>query len=72
MRFPDEETLEKIRAEYPAGTRVRLVKMDDFQAPPVGSIGTVLSVDDAGSLIVKWDCGCGLNVVYGVDTVHKI
>lgn len=72
MKIPNEKRLEKIRSEYPAGTRIRLVKMDDPQAPPTGSEGTVLAVDDIGSLIVKWDCGCGLNVVLGVDKVHKI
>lgn len=72
MRFPSKETIEKIRREYPAGTEVELLKMDDVQAPPVGTKGTVLGVDDTGSLIMRWQNGCGLNVVYGEDLVRKI
>ena len=65
MRFPSREIMESIRREYPAGTRVELVRMDDAQAPPAGTLGTVLGVDDTGSLIMRWDNGSGLNVVYG-------
>ena len=42
----------RIRREYPAGTRVELVRMDDAQAPPVGTKGTVRGVDDIGSIMV--------------------
>lgn len=72
MKFPSKEIVEKVRAEYPIGTRVELVKMDDVQAPPVGTKGTVKGVDDTASLLIDWDNGCGLNVIYGIDKVHKI
>ena len=64
--------LESIRKEYPAGTRVRLVKMDDIQAPPLGTEGTVVGVDDTGSLLMHWDNGSHLNIVYGSDEVEKV
>ena len=72
MRFPNKETVDRIRREYPAGTRVELVQMDDAQAPPVGTKGTVIGVDDTGPLLMRWDTGSGLNVVYGEDIVRKI
>lgn len=72
MRFPDRATVERIRREYPAGTRVELVRMDDPQAPPIGTIGVVLGVDDTGSLLMRWSNGSGLNVVYGEDVVRKV
>lgn len=72
MRFPNKETVDRIRREYPAGTRVVMVKMDDAQAPPIGTKGTVSGVDDTGSLLMHWDNGSGLNVVYGEDIVRKI
>ncbi|MBO5638637.1 MAG: DUF4314 domain-containing protein [Oscillospiraceae bacterium] len=72
MRFPNKETVERIHRMYPAGTRVELAFMDDPQAPPVGTKGTVLGVDDTGSLLMKWDNGSGLNVVYGEDRVAKV
>ena len=70
MRFPSRETVECLRRQYPAGTRVELLSMDDPQAPPEGTRGTVLAVDDIGSLIVAWDNGSSLNVAYGVDKVR--
>lgn len=49
MNFPNRETVERVRREYPAGTRVELVRMDDAQAPPIGTKGTVTGVDDTAS-----------------------
>lgn len=72
MRFPKKEIVESIRREYPVGTRIELLEMDDFQAPPVGTYGTVKGVDDTGSLLVRWDTGSRLNVIYGVDRVRRI
>ena len=72
MMFPKKEIVEKIRKEYPKGTRVQLVAMDDFQAPPIGTKGTVIGVDDSGSIMVAWDNGSSLNVVYDVDKCIKI
>ncbi len=71
MRFPSKEIIERLRREFPAGTRVELVRMDDVQAPPIGTLGTVRGVDDIGSIMVAWDNGSGLNVVYGEDLVRK-
>ena len=72
MRFPSRETVERLRREFPAGTRVELVQMDDAQAPPLGTIGEVLGVDDTGSLLMHWSNGSGLNVIYGEDVVRKV
>lgn len=72
MRFPSKETVDRVRRQYPVGTRVELVHMDDIQAPPPGTAGTVLGVDDTGSLLMRWDSGSGLNVVYGEDVVRII
>ncbi len=66
------ETVERLRREYPKGCRVELVKMDDVQAPPVGTKGTVRGVDDIGSIMVSWDNGCGLSVCYGEDICRRI
>jgi hypothetical protein len=46
--------------------------MDDIQAPPAGTRGTVYGIDDTGSLLVHWDNGSGLNVIYGEDIVRKV
>jgi hypothetical protein len=72
MRFPNKETVEWVRKQYPVGCRVELTHMDDVQAPPVGTKGTVLGVDDTASVMVRWDNGSGLNVVYGEDSCRKL
>lgn len=66
-----KERLENLKEAYPKGTRVRLIQMDDVQAPPRGTKGTVQGVDDTGSLLMKWDNGSFISVVYGEDVVEK-
>ena len=70
--FPNRKIVEALRMEYPKGTRVELVFMDDLSAPSEGTQGTVRGVDDAGSIMVSWDDGSSLNVLYGIDQVRKI
>lgn len=71
MHFPSKEIVEMVRRRFPKGCRVELVRMDDIQAPPVGTKGTVTGVDDTASIMVRWDNGSGLNVVYGEDTCRR-
>ena len=71
MKFPNRETVERVRREYPVGTRVELVRMDDAQTPPIGTEGVVTGVDDTASLMVRWSNGSHLNVIYGEDEVRK-
>lgn len=71
MGFARSDEVKYLREQFPTGTRVELEEMDDAQAPPIGTKGTVCNVDDIGSLIVSWDNGSRLNVVFGVDSVKK-
>ena len=61
------DAIEALRERYRKGTRVELLKMDDPQAPPIGTKGTVRGVDDIGSIMVAWDYACRLTVAYGED-----
>lgn len=72
MRVISREALQALRERFPKGTRVELVQMDDLQAPPIGTKGTVIGADDIGSIMVSWDNGSGLNVAYGVDVCRKV
>ena len=72
MKPISKERLAHLRKQYPAGARVQLLRMDDMQAPPVGTKGTVWGVDDIGSIVVQWDNGSSLNVVCGVDSCKVI
>lgn len=67
-----KEALQALRERFPKGTRVELVQMDDPQAPPIGTKGTVIGVDAIGNIMVRWDNGSGLNVVYGEDVCRKV
>ena len=71
-QYPDHETVERIRREYPVGCGIVLDAMDDPQAPPAGTLGTVLGVDDTGSLLMRWDNGSRLNVIWWEDVVRKV
>lgn len=70
--YSRHSVVERLRKRLPAGTRIVLMEMDDKQAPPVGTKGTVRGVDDAANILVAWDNGSGLNLVYGVDRYLKL
>ena len=72
MKMPTRGEVEQIKARYTKGLRIELIQMDDPQAPPAGTRGTIITVDDIGDLVVAWDNGCGLNVVPGEDRVRII
>ena len=72
MRFPDRKTVEYLRTQFPVGCRVVLDRMDDAQAPALGTQGTCRGVDDAGNVMVSWDTGGSLNVAYGADSCHRV
>nr|DAE90620.1 MAG TPA: protein of unknown function DUF4314 [Caudoviricetes sp.] len=73
MFFPPRDIVEKIKKEYPSGTRVELVHMDDpYRDMTPGMKGTVSSVDDTGTIHVHWDEGCHLGIVYGEDSCRKL
>ena len=74
MYYIDTETLEQLRKEYPAGTRVELVKMDDPYNTKLipGCQGTVRYVDDMGTIHVTCDCGSSLGVIYGEDACRML
>lgn len=61
-----------LRELYPAGTRIRLLKMDDIQAPPAGTEGTVTFIDDAGTIHMKWDTGSSLGLISGEDEFEVV
>ena len=67
MKFPSKADLERLRRTYSKGTKVRLLAMDDIQAPPIGAKGEVRGVDDAGSILVRWENGSSLSLIPGAD-----
>ena len=71
--FPTREAVERLRALFPQGTRVELIRMEDpYTTLRPGDLGTVEFVDDTGSLEILWDCGSTLSVLNGVDACRRI
>ena len=67
------EVLARLREEYPAGTRVELIEMNDpYREMPPGLKGTVQMVDDAGGIQINWDNGSTLAAIYGIDKIKAI
>ena len=68
-----EKLVDNIKKTYPPGTRIKLIGMDDPYAPvPSGTRGTVMLVDDAGTIHPKWDNGRTLGVIPNVDDFRKL
>ena len=68
MRNLTREVLQHIKDTYKPGTRVRLGWMNDpYTKLKPGEMGTVIVVDDIGTIHVNWDCGSTLGLVFGED-----
>ena len=71
--FPSRAVVESLRRQYPAGTRVALVAMNDpYTKLKPGDEGAVIAVDDAGTIHIQWDSGSTLGAVYGEDSIRKL
>ena len=71
--YPSREVVERLRRQYPAGCRVELVSMNDSYARlKPGDQGTVVAVDDIGTVHINWDNGSGLGAAYGADVIRRI
>lgn len=71
-RYISAEELNALKKRFPSGSRVMLTRMDDKQAPPPGTKGTVDYIDSIGTIFVSWDNGSQLGVVYKVDKCIRI
>lgn len=71
IKFPQENRWNSSADNILVGTRIILNHMDDSQAPPPGTKGTVAYVDDIGQIGVKWDTGSSLSLIPGVDSFSK-
>ncbi len=74
MKTMSRGRIEFYKENYPAGTRIQLDLMggDDPRPVPGGTKGTVISVDDMGTVHCKFDNGRCLGICPEVDSFHKI
>lgn len=71
--FPSGAEVERTKAAYPKGTRIELIRMDDpWSSLKAGTRGTVQTVDDAGTIHMRWDSGSGLGLVPGEDAFRVV
>lgn len=64
--------VKNLKLKYPKGSRVEVVQMNDEQAVPNGTLGTVEFVDDIGTIHVAWDNGSTLGLIHGEDAFNLI
>lgn len=63
----------RYKVTYPAGTRVMLLHMGDDPRPiPDNTRGTVVCVDDIGTVHCNFDNGRRLGLVPGEDSFRKL
>ena len=74
IHFPPKEVVERLREQYPVGTRIELTSINDpfNDTLKPGDKGTVDHIDDTGTIFAAWDNGSGLGLVYGVDSCKKL
>ena len=69
----EQAKIQRTKESYPPGTRIMLLSMDDPYAPITsGTKGTVVHVDDAAQIHMKWDNGRTLAIVPGEDSFRKL
>lgn len=62
-----------LRKEYPRGTRLCVIEMNDPYSPvPPGTVGTVAYIDDAGQIHMHWDNGRALALIPSVDSFAMV
>ena len=68
-----ENYAEHIRSMYPVGSRILLVQMGDDPRPiPPNTMGSVVAVDDMGTVHCIFDNGRRLGLIPGEDVFHKV
>ena len=72
MKIPSEKELDRIRRDYPVGTIIELISMSDKFAPPKGTLGEIIGVDDLGDLEMLWSTGSSLKVILSEDRIRKV
>lgn len=65
--------VQRAKRDYPPGTRIKLLDMQDPYAPiPAETSGTVEAVDDMGQILMKWDNGRSLSLIPGEDSFEVL
>ena len=69
----ERQQAKRYKEQYPPGTRLQLINMEDPHAPvESGTRGTVKLVDDIGQIHMHWDNGRTLALVPGQDSFRTL
>ena len=64
---------ERYKAEYPSGTLIMLLSMgNDIHRVKDNTRGTVIAVDDIGTLHCDFDTGSMIGIIPGEDSFRKL
>lgn len=55
--------MQHLTAKNIDGKRIKMISMDDPDPIEPGTMGTVIKIDGAGQIQVKWDNGRNLSVI---------
>lgn len=67
-KIPTIQEIIDLNKKYPKGTRIKLIEMrQDTHPVPSGTIGTVVGIDDLGTIHMSWDNHSTLGIVEDVD-----
>lgn len=67
------QRIAETKLNYPPGTRLELIHMEDSIAPvPPGTRGSVQTVDDGGNIHMRWDNGRTLSLIPEEDRFRKL
>ena len=73
MNFMKQDEVKRLRRQYPPGTKIKCIHMnDDCHPVPDGTLGTVQFVDDAGTIHVSWGNGSSLGLIPNEDSFIKL
>jgi hypothetical protein len=59
--------MQNLTAKNIEGKRIKMIFMEDPEPIEPGAMGTVIKLDGAGQIQVKWDNGRNLSVIPGED-----
>lgn len=64
----NQMNIKQLKQQYQKGMRVECIDMQDAQAVPTGTQGTIQFVDDMGTIHVSWDNAQSLGLIPGEDS----
>lgn len=64
--------VEKVKRLFPAGTKIKCIKMKGESSIPSGMTGIVQFIDDAGTIFPRWENGSLLGIIPDKDEFSKV